>query len=301
MSVTIACSRRWYASPPFSRAVARARWPARIASSRARVSGRSPSSALGSAATSSGAAVPPGAVSSSTRSRSASRPSCSASRQMAMAAKVVGHSHSAVSVAVSPASNRCARAISCSRVSNSVLPMSRRNMRTGSVVVVPAPPRLPWLASAARSGSSASSGSTESSAGSATSSPIGASISRASSGTAASSSTSRASAPWAKATPASGSSSISTANSNVLSIDFPAFTVRPTGTFRPPGERPSFHAIGNHAGITSAADRWHPVFRGDTTIEPFQIAGQQQPGSTCSDAGPPLPAKSHIPAQPYRK
>ena len=67
-------------------------------------------------------------------SRSRILPSLSSSRQMMMAWKVSGLSHSPAIIASRPASMRLAMAISPSRDSSSTEPISRRYMRTGSSV-----------------------------------------------------------------------------------------------------------------------------------------------------------------------
>ena len=67
-------------------------------------------------------------------SRSRILPSFSSSRQMMMAWKVSGLSHSPAIIASRPASMRLAMAISPSRESSSTEPISRRYMRTGSSV-----------------------------------------------------------------------------------------------------------------------------------------------------------------------
>ena len=61
-------------------------------------------------------------------------PSFSSSRQMMMAWKVSGLSHSPAIIASRPASMRLAMAISPSRDKSSTEPISRRYMRTGSSV-----------------------------------------------------------------------------------------------------------------------------------------------------------------------
>ena len=67
-------------------------------------------------------------------SRRKTLPSFSSSRQMMMAWKVSGLSHSPAIIASRPASMRLAMAISPSRESSSTEPISRRYMRTGSSV-----------------------------------------------------------------------------------------------------------------------------------------------------------------------
>ena len=67
-------------------------------------------------------------------SRRKTLPSLSSSRQMMMAWKVSGLSHSPAIIASRPASMRLAMAISPSRDSSSTEPISRRYMRTGSSV-----------------------------------------------------------------------------------------------------------------------------------------------------------------------
>ena len=67
-------------------------------------------------------------------SRRKTLPSLSSSRQMMMAWKVSGLSHSPAIIASRPASMRLAMAISPSRESSSTEPISRRYMRTGSSV-----------------------------------------------------------------------------------------------------------------------------------------------------------------------
>src|SRR5262245_41206970 len=67
-------------------------------------------------------------------SRRKTFPSLSSSRQMMMAWKVSGLSHSPAIIASRPASMRLAIAISPSRESSSTEPISRRYMRTGSSV-----------------------------------------------------------------------------------------------------------------------------------------------------------------------
>ena len=67
-------------------------------------------------------------------SRSRILPSLSSSRQMMIAWKVSGLSHSPAIIASRPASMRLAMAISPSRDSSSTEPISRRYMRTGSSV-----------------------------------------------------------------------------------------------------------------------------------------------------------------------
>ena len=67
-------------------------------------------------------------------SRSRIFPSFSSSRQMMMAWKVSGLSHSPAIMASRPASMRLAMAISPSRESSSTEPISRKYMRTGSSV-----------------------------------------------------------------------------------------------------------------------------------------------------------------------
>src|SRR6266568_1130963 len=66
--------------------------------------------------------------------RSNTLPALSSSRQMMMAWKVSGLSHSPAIIASRPASMRLAMAISPSRESSSTEPISRRYMRTGSSV-----------------------------------------------------------------------------------------------------------------------------------------------------------------------
>ena len=67
-------------------------------------------------------------------SRSSTRPSRIASRQPITARMVSGLSHSASSTVLRPASIRLAISISPSRESSSIVPISRRYMRTGSSV-----------------------------------------------------------------------------------------------------------------------------------------------------------------------
>ena len=67
-------------------------------------------------------------------SRSSTRPSRIASRQPITARIVSGLSHSAASTVLRPASMRLAISISPSRESSSIVPISRRYMRTGSSV-----------------------------------------------------------------------------------------------------------------------------------------------------------------------
>ncbi len=67
-------------------------------------------------------------------SRSRILPSFSSSRQMMMAWKVSGLSHSPAIMASRPASMRLAMAISPSRDRSSTVPISRKYMRTGSSV-----------------------------------------------------------------------------------------------------------------------------------------------------------------------
>ena len=70
-------------------------------------------------------------------SRRKTLPSLSSSRQMMIAWKVSGLSHSPAIIASRPASMRLAMAISPSRESSSTEPISRRYMRTGSSVRSP--------------------------------------------------------------------------------------------------------------------------------------------------------------------
>src|SRR6478735_7986485 len=67
-------------------------------------------------------------------SRRRTRPSTSSSRQMMIAWKVSGLSHSPAIIASRPASMRLAMAISPSRERSSTEPISRKYMRTGSSV-----------------------------------------------------------------------------------------------------------------------------------------------------------------------
>ena len=67
-------------------------------------------------------------------SRRKTFPSLSSSRQMMIAWKVSGLSHRPAIIASRPASMRLAMAISPSRESSSIDPISRRYMRTGSSV-----------------------------------------------------------------------------------------------------------------------------------------------------------------------
>ncbi len=76
----------------------------------------------------------PKVVSRSITSRSMMISSKSSSRQMVIAWKVRGLSHSPEIIVLRPASIRLAIAISPSRESNSTEPISRRYMRTGSSV-----------------------------------------------------------------------------------------------------------------------------------------------------------------------